>query len=124
MSKPKVSIILLMLMGFAFFQCQASSIKEFDFPVLSCTDSISIGDTSSLCDELFVIDTIARTTTSEKVLRKKKFVCSGLALPFPFGFVGAHRVMLGCKPWVPIVYIATLGGCFGILPLIDFCVLA
>lgn len=43
-----------------------------------------------------------------------------LAFPFPFGFMGAHRVMLGCKPWVPVVYVATFGGCFGLLPMIDF----
>jgi hypothetical protein len=39
------------------------------------------------------------------------------------GFVGAHRVMLGTKPWIPIVYVATFGGCFGLLPLIDFLVI-
>jgi TM2 domain-containing membrane protein YozV len=54
---------------------------------------------------------------------KKKFVSAMLAFPFPFGFIGAHRVMLGCKPWVPVVYVATFGGCFGLLPLIDFCVI-
>lgn len=56
-------------------------------------------------------------------LRKKRFVSAVMALPFPFGFVGAHRVMLGTKPWVPVVYIATFGGCFGLLPLVDFFVI-
>lgn len=54
-------------------------------------------------------------------LRRKKFIAAVMALPFPFGFVGAHRVMMGTAPWIPIVYIATFGGCFGLLPLIDFC---
>ncbi len=54
---------------------------------------------------------------------RKKLISAVLAFPFPFGFMGAHRVMLGCKPWVPVVYVATFGGCFGILPLIDFCVI-
>ncbi|MES2591387.1 MAG: TM2 domain-containing protein [Bacteroidota bacterium] len=54
---------------------------------------------------------------------KIKWITKVLAFPFPFGFVGAHRVMLGTKPWVPVVYVATFGGCFGILPLIDFCVI-
>jgi TM2 domain-containing membrane protein YozV len=54
---------------------------------------------------------------------KKRWVAAITAFPFPFGFVGAHRIMLGTKPWVPIVYIATFGGCFGLLPLIDFCVI-
>lgn len=45
-------------------------------------------------------------------------------LSFPvLGVVGLHRIYLGTKPYVPIVYIATLGGCLGIIPLIDFAVL-
>ena len=55
--------------------------------------------------------------------RKKKIVSAVFAFPFPFGFMGAHRVMLGTSPWVPIVYVATFGGCFGVLPLIDFFVI-
>lgn len=55
--------------------------------------------------------------------QKKKLISAMLAFPFPFGFMGAHRVMLGSKPWVPVVYMATFGGCFGLLPMIDFCVI-
>lgn len=53
--------------------------------------------------------------------RKQRIISAMLAFPFPFGFMGAHRVMLGCKPWIPVVYVATFGGCFGLLPMIDFC---
>lgn len=56
-------------------------------------------------------------------LQKKKWILALSAFPFPMGFVGAHRVMLGTKPWIPIVYVATFGGCFGLLPLIDFFVI-
>lgn len=55
--------------------------------------------------------------------QKKKWILALSAFPFPMGFVGAHRVMLGTKPWIPIVYVATFGGCFGLLPLIDFIVI-
>lgn len=55
--------------------------------------------------------------------KKKKLITALFAFPFPFGFVAAHRVMLGTKPWIPIVYVATFGGCFGLLPLIDFIVI-
>jgi hypothetical protein len=34
--------------------------------------------------------------------------------------VGLHRIYLGTKPYVPVAYIGSLGGVFGILPLIDF----
>jgi TM2 domain-containing membrane protein YozV len=47
-----------------------------------------------------------------------------LAFPFPFGMVGLHRIYLGTKPYIPVAYIASLGGVFGILPFIDFCVIA
>lgn len=53
----------------------------------------------------------------------KKITAAVLAFPFPFGIVGLHRIYMGTKPYIPVVYIATVGGVFGILPFIDFCVL-
>jgi len=50
----------------------------------------------------------------------KQITAAVLAFPFPFGIVGLHRIYLGTKPYVPVAYIASLGGVFGILPLIDF----
>jgi TM2 domain-containing membrane protein YozV len=65
-----------------------------------------------------------------KLFRKKKehkdhrrLTAALLAFPFPFGIVGLHRIFLGTKPYVPIAYIASLGGIFGVLPLIDFFVI-
>jgi hypothetical protein len=57
----------------------------------------------------------------EKIHLSKRVKSAILAFPFPFGMVGLHRIYLGTKPYVPVAYIATLGGVFGILPLIDFC---
>lgn len=48
-----------------------------------------------------------------------KVVAAILAFPL-FGIIGLHRIYLGTKPYVPVVYIATLGGCAGVLPMIDF----
>ena len=54
----------------------------------------------------------------------RKLISAILAFPFPFGILGLHRIYLGTKPYMPFVYVGTLGGCFGILPLIDFiCIL-
>ncbi len=53
----------------------------------------------------------------------KRITAAILAFPFPFGIVGLHRIYLGTAPYVPIVYIASLGGIFGVLPFIDFCIL-
>lgn len=52
--------------------------------------------------------------------KRKKRIAAILAFPFPFGLLGLHRVFLGTKPYIPFVYIGTLGGCFLILPIIDF----
>lgn len=61
-----------------------------------------------------------------KLFRKKqrlnkRITAAVLAFPFPFGIVGLHRIYLGTKPYVPVAYIASIGGAFGILPFIDFC---
>ncbi len=58
-----------------------------------------------------------------KQKKNKKITAALLAFPFPFGIVGLHRIYLGTAPYVPVVYIASLGGIFGVLPFIDFCVL-
>ena len=58
-----------------------------------------------------------------KQKQNKKITAALLAVPFPFGIVGLHRIYLGTAPYVPVVYIASLGGVFGLLPLVDFCVL-
>src|SRR3954471_22435155 len=58
-----------------------------------------------------------------QVDKNKKLTAAVLAFPLPFGFFGAHRIYMGTKPNVPVTYIATLGGCLGILPLIDFIVI-
>jgi TM2 domain-containing membrane protein YozV len=54
----------------------------------------------------------------------KRITAAVLAFPFPFGIVGLHRIYLGTKPYVPVAYIASLGGAFGILPFIDFCAIS
>jgi TM2 domain-containing membrane protein YozV len=50
-------------------------------------------------------------------------MAAALAFPLPFGVLALHRIYLGTQPHVPVTYIGTVGGVFGILPFIDFCVL-
>ncbi|MEW6467835.1 MAG: TM2 domain-containing protein [Bacteroidota bacterium] len=49
---------------------------------------------------------------------KKKSLAALLAFPL-FGVTGIHRVYLGTQPYVPVVYMGTLGGLL-VLPTIDF----
>ncbi|HSH65290.1 MAG TPA: NINE protein, partial [Bacteroidia bacterium] len=110
--------LMAILTGFASFQkAKANSIPLPDSECRIVTDIRSDIDT-------FVLNAVIENTPpsdSLKQNRKKKIVCALFALPFPCGFVGAHRVMLGTNPWIPVIYVATFGGCFGLLPLIDFC---
>ena len=50
----------------------------------------------------------------------KKAIAATLAFPLPFGVIGLHRIYLGTKPYVPLIYVGTIGGAVGILPFIDF----
>ncbi|TAL60805.1 MAG: TM2 domain-containing protein [Bacteroidetes bacterium] len=92
-------------------------------------------DTSLACDTINVPDStisIVITESPKGVLfsradssniskfKFKKRIAALLAFPFPFGLLGLHRILLGTKPYIPFIYIGTLGGCFLILPVIDF----
>src|SRR5688572_27049728 len=59
----------------------------------------------------------------KKQSKSRKITAALLAFPFPLGIVGMHRIYLGTAPYVPVVYIASVGGVFGILPFIDFCMI-
>jgi hypothetical protein len=59
----------------------------------------------------------------KKLRHTKRVMATLLAFPLPFGILALHRIYLGTKPFVPVVYMGTIGGVFGILPFIDFCVL-
>jgi TM2 domain-containing membrane protein YozV len=50
--------------------------------------------------------------------KKHRLVAALLA--FPLGVLGLHRIYMHTSPIVPMVYIATFGGLFGVLPFIDF----
>jgi hypothetical protein len=115
------------MMRFLFLGCIAMFLFATNTLAVSAISADSLPTKLFLEADTIVIhkteneDTIALT---KKQLFKKRMIVSAMAFPFPLGFVGAHRVMLGTKPYVPIVYVATLGGCFGLLPTIDFLVLA
>jgi TM2 domain-containing membrane protein YozV len=116
----KAFCVLLMML---FAGSLISSPLVPDYPVIaSPADSVSLPGITQF--------RIRSAAEAEKMLihrfpemteaKRKKIIAAMLAFPFPFGFMGAHRVLLGCKPWVPVVYVATFGGCFGLLPMLDF----
>jgi TM2 domain-containing membrane protein YozV len=112
MSKTRIFLLIAWITGFASFKTQAADIVQ--------QKNILSTDTIHIASKRFNHTQLAAIAIPDSI-KKKKFISALLAMPFPLGFVGAHRVMLGSGPWVPVVYVATLGGCFGLLPLIDFC---
>ncbi len=73
--------------------------------------------------DTLVHDTLEATAppvaTKHKLFREnKKLVAAICALP-PFGLIGLHRIYLHSAPYVPVVYLCTLGGA-GVLTMIDF----
>lgn len=97
--------------------------------VLPGSDTLAVCDScpgrDSLCRlsfagnrELKILTRADSVKTSR--YKGKKLIAVILAFPVPFGLLGLHRVFLGTKPYVPFVYIGTIGGCFLILPIIDF----
>lgn len=108
-------MLTAIITGFAFFVPVRAAV--------SVTADIAISDTICLSSK-DTLHTVSSAHTRWDATIKKKIVSALFALPFPCGFMGTHRVMLGTSPWVPVVYVATFGGCFGLLPLIDFCFIA
>lgn len=78
-------------------------------------DSIILIAAADSNNNFFAIDSAASPRRENK-----RVIAAVLAFPFPFGLLGLHRIYLGTKPYMPFVYLGTLGGCLGILPLIDF----
>ena len=113
--------ILFLILGLSFFISRANESYVYE-------DSIK-KDTSFAVDgksKFIIIYSDTSIINIEKQIPKrirhenKKLISAILAFPFPFGILGLHRIYLGTKPYMPFVYVGTLGGCFGILPLIDF----
>lgn len=75
-----------------------------------------------IADDSLRADTLETTSPSDSTanFHKEKLIAAILAFPVPFGFTGLHRIYLGSDPWIPVVYLITGGGGFGLVPLIDF----
>lgn len=118
---------LFAFLGF-FLLLASSSIKAevqqksrfiFQVDTIIIPDSLNNSECAQLFNEIPTISTADLSDTSKP--KNNKLVAAILSFPFPFGMLGLHRVYLGTKPYIPFVYIGTIGGCFLILPFIDFC---
>ncbi len=73
---------------------------------------ISIDDKNGIPEGFNAIE-----STGIIVKENKRLVAALLTVTL--GMLGVHRIYLGSKPWIPLVYLLTFGGGFFILPLID-----
>jgi TM2 domain-containing membrane protein YozV len=61
---------------------------------------------------------------SQEQLKAEKDPLVAILLDFFVGGLAIHRVYLGGKPSLILIYLITCGGIFGIVPLVDLIVLA
>jgi TM2 domain-containing membrane protein YozV len=115
------NVILLLIATFIFTQMPTTS--------TFATTLVTTGQTVTTV-------TTASNTTSFKVKKTSKFKMwiakqmaksgsdknpiIGAVIAFFLGGLGIHRVYMGSKPIMILWYILTIGGIFGLLPLIDF----
>ncbi len=64
---------------------------------------------------------IIHSNDSIKQNKRSRWIAIGADLLT--GPLGGHRIYMGTKPWVPVVYALTLGGGMGILPVADLLVI-
>ena len=67
-----------------------------------------------------ITDTSKNALQADTAVHPRKHKLIAAALAFPLGVFGLHRIYLGSSKGMPVVYIATFGGAFGVLPFIDF----
>ncbi|HWY98310.1 MAG TPA: TM2 domain-containing protein [Bacteroidia bacterium] len=93
----------------------------FCFTASFKTEARSITD-SNPGKAIFFKQSSAKAISSADTVKtkKSKLIAALLAFPFPCGVIGLHRAYLHSAGGMPLVYVATIGGGFGILPFIDF----
>jgi hypothetical protein len=118
-------IFTLLLFSIAYFT-NAQNVKVLESITIEVSglskQQLNNKDSIIQLDSTLIIKKKELTKDDTLVARrpKKKWIAALLAFPLPFGVVGLHRIYLGTKPHIPLVYVATIGGVFGLLPLADF----
>lgn len=122
--RRQLSLRCYLLTAFVFFFFHSNAIPS-DLLIINGEDTVLVRSMMIENAEVSNKERPFPVLEIMKVKRKrnKRITAAVLAFPIPFGIVGLHRIYLGTAPYVPVVYVASLGGVLGILPFIDFCVL-
>lgn len=112
----KLSLIILIITVFSSIgfsnTIEINSFSELENKIITMQDTIKLGHYNILIN---ASKDNARSNTKKKII--------AIAADILTGPLGGHRIYLGTKPWVPIVYAVTLGGGLGTLPIIDLFVI-
>lgn len=115
-------IFLLLIAGLLlhFKPCNGSPAYLFEFPetALEQSNNISFSNNLLASDGMGLPEGFNATESTGFLLKENKRLVAAL-LTLSLGMLGVHRLYLGSKPWIPLVYLLTFGGGFFILPLID-----
>ena len=104
MQNRLLKLLLLLMIGIS--TASVASAGVVDISILQRTEFLEQIEIEFENDE---------TTVVKPKFRKLKAVILAVFL----GHFGVHRIYLGTKENVPVVYSLTLGGAFGLLPLFD-----
>lgn len=121
----RVKILLLFfLLFFTTIILKAESFSKIEND--SAFDCIQVDNCLAANQDIILLkvdrlDRLANSKLAEKyksAFQENRRLTAAM-LTFALGMLGVHRLYLGTKPWIPAVYLLTLGGGFLILPLID-----
>jgi TM2 domain-containing membrane protein YozV len=110
----KAIVFFLCCLVYAFPQVKGNSMTLYDNPT---KDSVILKKT--LAQSSPIESDSGKKNPAQFTFHKKHRLVAAL-LAFPLGVFGLHRIYMHTSPIVPLVYIATFGGLFGVLPFIDF----
>jgi hypothetical protein len=113
---PKLLFISFLLFSYKLFSCAETDLKVSEVTFSSGSQLISLSKNE------FTKPSPVWVKFFKRKINRKKAIAAILAFPIPGGILGLHRIYLGTEPYVPLIYIFTLGGGL-ILPIADFCVL-
>ena len=115
--------LLSILLLFNYCATNANAAVSAQPDIIFIHDSCTASDSSTSVISVNIHDSLLLASTDSVKpanFKSKKLIAAILAFPVPFGLLGLHRLALGTKPYIPFVYIGTIGGCFLILPILDF----
>jgi TM2 domain-containing membrane protein YozV len=118
--KPIFRIILPIIIGyFAAGEAIASPAVSISYSQYQLIQSELVLQLDAELNQLtrFASDASPLTPNLEEEVKYKKL--KAILLGVALGHFGVHRIYLGTKPNVPIAYSLTLGGGFGLIPLVD-----